>query len=284
MLNKNQSRKRNSWKYYVVIPALATFVLLFQVEVIAKERQQASKKEAVKESNSVDTYKITKTTTDQELKEIAENLKQKHDVDVKFSDLERNSNNELTAIRVEIKKGSEQNQAFMVKGSKAIKDCQIVVTTENDGSKKIDFASENQQNQVKISNKERKVEIKNVQNSKVNCDVKTTDNTHTSVTTSSNTNTNNTNVNVNSNTSVNLSVNSDGKSNSSIMIFRNGTNVSNNLPPLVIVDGVITKNIVTTDDMNKLNMETVTVFTGKDAIKKYGEEAKDGVVIIETKK
>lgn len=40
MLNKNQSKKRNSWKYYVVIPALAAFVLLFQIEVIAKERPQ----------------------------------------------------------------------------------------------------------------------------------------------------------------------------------------------------------------------------------------------------
>ncbi|MEG2102199.1 MAG: M56 family metallopeptidase, partial [Flavobacterium sp.] len=29
MLNKNQSKKRNSWKYYTVIPALAAFVFLF---------------------------------------------------------------------------------------------------------------------------------------------------------------------------------------------------------------------------------------------------------------
>ncbi|MHC0441943.1 M56 family metallopeptidase [Flavobacterium sp. 3-210] len=285
MLNKNQSKKRNSWKYYVVIPALAAFVLLFQVEVIAKERQQTSKKEVLKESKSVDNYKITKTSTDQELKEIAENLKKKYDVVASISDVERNSNNEITAIRVAVKKGAEQNQTFMVNGSKAIKDCQIIVTTEDDGSIKIDFASENAENQIKVVNKERKIEVKNVQNSKINCDVKTTDNTHTSVTTSSSTNTSdNVNVNVNANTSVSVSTNSDGKSNSSIMILRNGTNVSNNLPPLVIVDGVITKNIVTIDDMNKLKMETVKVFTGKDAIKKYGEEAKDGVVIIETKK
>lgn len=281
MLNKNQSRKRNSWKYYVIIPALVAFVLLFQIEVIAKERQQISKKEV----SSVDTYKITKTTTDQELKEIAENLKKKYDVVASISDVERNSNNEITAIRVAVKKGSEQNQTFMVNGSKAIKDCQIIVTTEDDGSTKIDFVSENSENQIKVVNKERKVKVKSVENSKINSDVKTTDNTHTSVTTSSSTNTSdNVNVNVNANTSVSVSTNSDGKSNSSIMILRNGTNVSNNLPPLVIVDGTITKNIVTIDDMNKLKMETVTVLTGKNAIKKYGEEAKDGVVIIETKK
>ncbi|WP_431241660.1 hypothetical protein ACQ9BO_16820 [Flavobacterium sp. P21] len=285
MLNKNQSRKRNSWKYYVVIPALVAFVLLFQIEVIAKEKQQENKREILKASKSVDTYKITKTTTDSELKEIADNLKKKHDVKASISDVERNSNNEITAITVETKKGSEQNQTFMVNGDKAIKDCQIVVTTEDDGSIKIDFVSENLENQIKVVNKERKVEVKNVQNSKVKCDVKTTDNTHTSVTTSSSSNSSdNVNVNVNANTSVSVSTNSDGKSNKTIMLFTNGTNVSNNLPPLVIVDGVKTKNIVTIDDMNKLKMETVTVFTGKDAIKKYGEEAKDGVVIIETKK
>jgi hypothetical protein len=38
MLNKNQSKKINSWKY-AGAPALVTFVLLFQVKVIAGERK-----------------------------------------------------------------------------------------------------------------------------------------------------------------------------------------------------------------------------------------------------
>ncbi|WPO78137.1 M56 family metallopeptidase [Flavobacterium sp. KACC 22761] len=280
MLNKNQSRKRNSWKYYVVIPALIAFVLFFQVEVIAKERPQTSKKEVSKESNSTDTYKITKATTDQQLKEIAENLKKKHDVEASISDVERNSNNEITAIKVELKKGSEQNQAFMVDGSKAIKDCQIVVTTEDDGSIKIDFVSENLENQIKVVNKERKVEVKNVQNSKVNCDVKTTDNTHTSVTTSSSANSSD---NVNTNTSVSVSVNSDNKQGKKFMIFTNGENVSKNLPQLVIVNGVVNKNVTTGDDIAKLNVRSLTLLTEENAIKKYGEEGKNGVLIIDTK-
>ena len=43
MLNKNQSKKRNSWKFGAIVPALAAFVLLFQIEVIAKEKQQTAK-------------------------------------------------------------------------------------------------------------------------------------------------------------------------------------------------------------------------------------------------
>ena len=38
MLNKNQSKKSNSWKYAIVLPALVAFVSLFQMEVIAQEK------------------------------------------------------------------------------------------------------------------------------------------------------------------------------------------------------------------------------------------------------
>jgi hypothetical protein len=40
MLNKNQSKKRNSWKYAVILPALTGFMVLFQVEVVAQEKVQ----------------------------------------------------------------------------------------------------------------------------------------------------------------------------------------------------------------------------------------------------
>ncbi|TDP02880.1 M56 family metallopeptidase [Flavobacterium sp. 245] len=286
MLNKNQSRKRNSWKYYVVIPALVSFVLLFQIEVIAKERQQASRNEVSKTGNSVDVYKISKKVTDQELKEIAENLKKKHDVKASISDVERNSNNELTSIKVEVQKGSQQNQTFMVRGSKAIKDCQIIVTTEDDGSIKIDFLSENQENQVKVVNKERKVEVKNVQNSKIDCDVKTTDNTHTSVTTSSNANTNATNVSVNTNESVSVSVNSNSKPSNRVMIFTN-SNDSNKLiieqKPLIIINGTIASPDFNISDIDQKKISTVTTLLGKSAEDKYGDIAKNGVVEITTK-
>jgi beta-lactamase regulating signal transducer with metallopeptidase domain len=39
MLNKQQSKKRNFWKFAVVLPALAAFVYLYQVEVVAQERK-----------------------------------------------------------------------------------------------------------------------------------------------------------------------------------------------------------------------------------------------------
>lgn len=41
MLNKNQSKKWNSWKYTLVLPALVAFVFLFQIKVIAQEKVEA---------------------------------------------------------------------------------------------------------------------------------------------------------------------------------------------------------------------------------------------------
>ncbi|MFE3849218.1 M56 family metallopeptidase [Flavobacterium sp. LB3P45] len=45
MLNKNQSKKSNSWKYVTVLPALVAFVMLFQINVVAQEK---AKEETIK--------------------------------------------------------------------------------------------------------------------------------------------------------------------------------------------------------------------------------------------
>ena len=72
MLNKNQSKKWNSWKYALVLPVLVAFVFLFQMEIIAQEKNQNSKIEkSIPHSNNVETYEITKNTTETELEEKA---------------------------------------------------------------------------------------------------------------------------------------------------------------------------------------------------------------------
>ena len=242
MLNKNQSKKRSSWKLYVVIPVLAAFVLLFQIEVIAKEKKELAKEAKVKDRKT-DIYKISKNTTDQQLKEMAEKMKLNHNVDAKISDVVRNSDNELIAIRFDLKRGSEQSQSYRVKGSKAIKDCEIVIETESDGSKKIGLKTDSQIDEVKIIDKERKVEVKKVTNSKTNCDVKTTDNTHTSISTS--TSADNTDINVNTNVSTNVKVGYNRNVTSApgmqtnINVVSNGENTKTNTKQLVIVNGKI---------------------------------------------
>ncbi|QGK73905.1 M56 family metallopeptidase [Flavobacterium sp. SLB02] len=139
MLNKNQSKKRNYWKYYAIIPALVAFVFLFQINIIAQEKERKELKEVAGKESQTDVYNIKKSTTDQELKEIVQKAKQNHNVDVVISDVKRNSANELTAIKVDIKKGTGEVQTFQVEGDKAIKNCGIVIITEDNGSKKINL-------------------------------------------------------------------------------------------------------------------------------------------------
>ena len=161
MLNKNQSKKVNYWKYYAVIPALVAFVLLFQIKVIAQEKKEVQ--EVTEKINSVDVYKIKSTTTDQELKEVAQNLKKNHDVNVEISEVKRNSKNELINIKVDIEKGTGKAQTIQVEGDKAIKSCGIVIVTDDDGSKKINLITDGAiEKPIIIEN--RKVEVREIKN------------------------------------------------------------------------------------------------------------------------
>lgn len=139
MLNKNQSNKRNYWKYYAVIPALGAFVLLFQIETIAQEKKQkealVTSKDTIKTTG--ETFKITKNTTDQELKELPGKLKASHNLDIEISNVKRNAKEELTAIKINLKSDTGKKQTIMINGSEPIKDCEFSIETDEDGRKVI---------------------------------------------------------------------------------------------------------------------------------------------------
>ncbi|TDP02878.1 M56 family metallopeptidase [Flavobacterium sp. 245] len=137
MLNKNQSKKWNYWKYYAVIPALAAFIFLFQIKTIAQEKKALAEKTAVTEIQDAEVFRITKSTTDQELKDLTAKLKSEHNVDVTISDLKRNSNNEITSIKIQIVKENGKKQILQVNSTQAIKECNIVLNTDDNGTKNI---------------------------------------------------------------------------------------------------------------------------------------------------
>ncbi|WP_289659289.1 M56 family metallopeptidase [Flavobacterium panacagri] len=138
MLNKNQSKKMNYWKYYAVVPALGAFILLFQIKTIAQEKKQdlaVVQKDTVKDALEV--IKITKNTTDQELQALKTKLKSDHNLDVEVSDIKRNSEKELTAIQIQTKSDSGKKQTIKIDGNKAIKDCELAIGTDENGTKAI---------------------------------------------------------------------------------------------------------------------------------------------------
>ncbi|MFQ6599551.1 TonB-dependent receptor plug domain-containing protein [Flavobacterium sp. C3NV] len=140
MLNKNQSKKRNSWKFCVVVPALVAFVLLFQIETVAHEKPQLVTVKS--NTEGIDVFKITKTTTDEEFNQKVKTLKENFDITASFSDLERNSKNELIAIKVELKKGNEIARQMEVEGNNAIKAFAIVISTLENGKLTVDFKTD----------------------------------------------------------------------------------------------------------------------------------------------
>lgn len=147
MLNKNQSKKKNYWKYALVLPLLGAFVFLFQVKVIAQEKEQKEANE-VKEDIIVNTksepkdvymYKIKKNTTDKELDEIVQKLKTNHEVIIAFSAITRNSANELTGIRVDIRRKNGKAQIMQTSGNEAIKPFGVVVIKNQDGTETVNL-------------------------------------------------------------------------------------------------------------------------------------------------
>ena len=145
MLNKNQSNKKNSWKYALVLPVLGAFVIFFQVKVVAQEKEAATTAatELVKTNEkSVDIYKINKNTTDEELKEKTKALKEKYDLTLAFSGVERNSKNELIALKVDLKKGKEITEKMQIKGTDAIKTFGIIVSKNENGLLTVAFGTD----------------------------------------------------------------------------------------------------------------------------------------------
>jgi bla regulator protein blaR1 len=102
MLNKNQSDKMNSWKYFIILPLLAFFMFQFQMRVLAQEKS-LPKIENRQQSKNVISVVIDKNTSDAEIKKDAETLKSEYGVTLKVSKIKRNAKGEITGIKVEYK-------------------------------------------------------------------------------------------------------------------------------------------------------------------------------------
>ncbi|WP_300566483.1 M56 family metallopeptidase [Flavobacterium sp.] len=116
MLNKNQSKQRNAWKYALVIPALVAFVIFFQVKVIAQEKNPIQNEKPLE----VIDFVWTKDATTEELKDDAQRAKELN-IKLSFSKIKRNANGEITAIKIEFKGDKGQKGTTYVDGDEPIK-------------------------------------------------------------------------------------------------------------------------------------------------------------------
>ena len=122
MLNKPKSKKHNSWKYAVVVPALAAFMAFFQVEVIAQEKHENATATQVA-ADSSETVIITKYIKDDALAQHAEQLSKTYGITVTFKNVTRNDEGDITGILAEVYGEMGQNvtqKKYEIKGKEPI--------------------------------------------------------------------------------------------------------------------------------------------------------------------
>lgn len=128
MLNKNQSNKRNSWKYAVILPALIGFVLLFQIKVVAQEKEV---------SRSIVDLTWTKNSSDKEFKEDAKNANKTVKFD--FTKIERNNKDEITSITISFRDNLGNDDTATFENKNGINPIHFIRDIDQNGKGKIGF-------------------------------------------------------------------------------------------------------------------------------------------------
>ncbi|NHM02549.1 M56 family metallopeptidase [Flavobacterium difficile] len=137
MLNTNQSNRKNIWKFGIILPFVTAFMLLFQVETIAQKKIVKETKSAFVSTSSYSSI-VTKNTTDRELKE----LEKTFSIDsfkLRISNVERNRNNEIIALKLEFDSGKTYNEILERKSTSPIDDIKIFVNTDKNNVKTCGF-------------------------------------------------------------------------------------------------------------------------------------------------
>jgi beta-lactamase regulating signal transducer with metallopeptidase domain len=142
MLHKNQSDRRNAWKYSLVLPLLGVFVFFFQVKVVAQEKQSTTKEIADKEIPFF--IVIDKNNTEKQIKESSFAAKENYDVDLKFSKIKRNSKGEIISIKVAFTNKGGSSGATEISGSKPIQSFCFFINGDEMGFKELKKSKNNE--------------------------------------------------------------------------------------------------------------------------------------------
>lgn len=101
MLNKNQSHKRNSLKYALVLPALIAFIVFFQIQTIAQEKE-AKNSTSIIEIHEGGEITFDATESDKSLSTLKNAFKEEK-ITTEISKIKRNSIGEITGICIKMK-------------------------------------------------------------------------------------------------------------------------------------------------------------------------------------
>ncbi|MBP6181639.1 M56 family metallopeptidase [Flavobacterium sp.] len=277
MLNKNQSNKKNSWKYAVILPLLGAFLFLFQVKIVAQE------KETKLDKIDLTTFKIEKDLNRfSKGKEIYINGEKSNE-----DELAKLDPNEIESIEV-LKNSSKptilvttkhlnkpikiSNKIIYIDGIKT--DEKELSLLDNNNIDKIDVNTI--ENTVRITTKNEKPIIiidgsQTVSNFKID-DIPTDQISS---------------VNVLKGKAAEEKYGSDGKYGAIEINTKNATYSMGKLEntikkPLLIINGKRAGSQVNIDDINNDAVKSMNVLKGISAIEKYGKDGENGVIEIAT--
>tara|TARA_R110002020_G_scaffold37072_5_gene111792 strand:- start:3012 stop:4712 length:1701 start_codon:yes stop_codon:yes gene_type:complete len=128
MLNKSRSNPVKAWKYAVIFPLLASFVLFFNTtEVVAQSPERAS-------SDGTDLQlEINADATDAELHEQVSLFKERG-VTLEFKNVTRNTDGKITGIESTYKGDKGQSGSYSVSGEEPISSFMVSISTEEGAS------------------------------------------------------------------------------------------------------------------------------------------------------
>lgn len=136
MLNKNQSKKWNSWKYALILPALIAFVFMFQIKVLAQEKTE--KYTTVVNTDKVE-LQVTFDSKKDELNAEKDFFKQNFGIEMNFTQIKYNENNQLIQIKVELKNQEGTKKVYQTKGKTPIKPFNIYVIKDKNNKTTFGF-------------------------------------------------------------------------------------------------------------------------------------------------
>ena len=244
MLNQNQSKKWNLWKYITVFPALVAFVFLFQIEGVAQEKKSKSIEKEILKGKSIEIV-VTKNTTDEELKKYCEELKKTHDINLTFFNIKRNTNCEI--INIESKSKDKTGSGTCKASENPIKPFKFFYNdTKKEMGYNMNLNSLSEDKEISNSNKSNIITI----------------------------NTNEKKVVIPNNTVAHL----DDKISVHSVLKQNLES-----KPLIIIDGVKQPSNFKIEEISAEQIAKIDVLKGISAITQYGENGKNGVILITTK-
>ncbi|MEK9612325.1 MAG: M56 family metallopeptidase [Flavobacteriaceae bacterium] len=135
MLNLKHSSPFRIWKLFSIIPLSILFVVLFNTQTLAQVKKEKTQRRVNIQKIAL---QIDKNTTQEEL-EKERSFMEEEGITLEFKKVQRNHENEITAIKAQFEAPNGQRGNYQISGNKPIDPFQFVISFKNNEIENIGF-------------------------------------------------------------------------------------------------------------------------------------------------